>query len=55
MVSKRRRQGKRGNILLAMLQARFSTAFEFHPANSKMFSAGRVPVGAPTVWLTSRK
>jgi hypothetical protein len=32
MVSKRRRQGKRGNILLAMPQARFSIAFEFHPA-----------------------
>jgi hypothetical protein len=55
MVSKRRRQGKRGNILLAMPQARSSMAFEFHPANSKMFSAGRVPAGAPTVWLTSRK
>jgi hypothetical protein len=27
MVSKRRRQGKRGNILLAMPQARFSLAF----------------------------
>jgi hypothetical protein len=32
MVSKRRRQGKRGNILLAMPQARFSRTFEFHPA-----------------------
>jgi hypothetical protein len=31
MVSKRRRQGKRGNILLAMPQARSSMAFEFHP------------------------
>jgi len=29
MVSKRRRQGKRGNILLAMLPARSSMAFEF--------------------------
>jgi len=31
MLSKRRRQGKRGNILLAMLPARSSMAFEFHP------------------------
>jgi hypothetical protein len=32
MLSKRQRQGKRGNILLAMLSARPSMAFEFHPA-----------------------
>jgi len=32
MLSKRRRQGKRGNILLAMPPARCSMAFEFHPA-----------------------
>jgi hypothetical protein len=32
MLSKRQRQGKRGNILLAMPPARASMAFEFHPA-----------------------
>jgi hypothetical protein len=32
MLSKRQRQGKRGNILLAMPPARASMAFEFHSA-----------------------
>jgi hypothetical protein len=46
MVSKRRRQGKRGNILLAMLPARFSMAFEFHPAKFELRSAACIPAGA---------
>jgi len=45
MLSKRRRQGKRGNILLAMLQARPSMAFEFHPA--KFENCVRRPVFRP--------
>jgi hypothetical protein len=43
MVSKRRGQGKRGNILLAMLPARASMAFEFHPAKFECFRRGRHP------------
>jgi len=44
MLSKRQRQGKRGNILLAMPLARASMAFEFHPA--KFQSGRRRPAGA---------
>jgi hypothetical protein len=46
MVSKRRRQGKRGNILLAMPLARPSMAFEFHPAKFENPRQARIPVGA---------
>jgi hypothetical protein len=46
MVSKRRRQGKRGNILLAMPQARSSTAFEFHAAKFECFGGAGIPAGA---------
>jgi hypothetical protein len=56
MVSKRRRQGKRGNILLAMPQARFSRAFEFHPAKFEhAYGGASIPAGAPAVWLTNRE
>jgi hypothetical protein len=56
MLSKRRRQGKRGNILLAMLPARSSMAFEFHPAKFEngLWQA-RIPAGALGVWLTNRE
>jgi hypothetical protein len=56
MLSKRQRQGKRGNILLAMPPARASMAFEFHPA--KFEDGYRQPASlrrAPAVWLTNRK
>jgi hypothetical protein len=56
MVSKRRRQGKRGNILLAMPPARPSMAFEFHPAKFEISSAGPHPGRrASGVWLTNRE
>jgi hypothetical protein len=47
MVSKRRRQGKRGNILLAMLPARSSRAREFHSAKFEhAFGEAGIPAGA---------
>jgi len=47
MLSKRRRQGKRGNILLAMPPARSSMARNFIPQNSKMaVGKARIPAGA---------
>jgi len=47
MLSKRRRQGKRGNILLAMPLARPSMAFEFHPAKFEdCLWLARIPTGA---------
>jgi len=44
MVSKRRRQGKRGNILLAMLPAR-SSRFGISPRKIRMLSAGPARAG----------
>jgi hypothetical protein len=46
MVSKRRRQGKRGNILLAMPSALTSMAFEFHPAKFEHGVGKAIPAGA---------
>jgi hypothetical protein len=43
MVSKRRRQGKRGNILLAMPQARFSMDQNFTRQNLRNAFGGRYP------------
>jgi hypothetical protein len=43
MLSKRRRQGKRGNILLAMSQARPSMARNFILQNSRNAFGGRYP------------
>jgi hypothetical protein len=43
MVSKRWRQGKRGNILLAMPQARSSMARNFILQNSKITFGGPHP------------
>jgi hypothetical protein len=42
MLAKQRGQGKRGNILLAMPQARFSMACRFHAAESDLDAAGPV-------------
>jgi hypothetical protein len=57
MLSKRRRQGKRGNILLAMSQARPSMARNFILQNSKnAFGAAGIPAPRlPLVWLTNRE
>jgi hypothetical protein len=41
MLSKQRRQGKRGNILLAMPQARFSMNQNFTLQNSKNCARGQ--------------
>jgi hypothetical protein len=43
MLSKRQRQGKRGKILLAMPQARSSTARNFILQNSRIAFGGRYP------------
>jgi hypothetical protein len=43
MLSKRWRQGKRGNILLAMPQARSSMARNFIQQNSRNAFGGRYP------------
>jgi hypothetical protein len=47
MLSKQRRQGKRGNILLAMPQARSSIAWNFIPQNSAIAFGG--PACRPAV------
>jgi len=41
MLSKRRRQGKRGNLLLAMPQARSSMAWNFTLQNSAIAFGGQ--------------
>jgi hypothetical protein len=47
MVSKRRRQGKRGNILLAMSSAQVLEGLEFHPAKFEdAFGEAGIPAGA---------
>jgi hypothetical protein len=43
MLSKQRRQGKRGNILLAMPQARFSMDQNFTRQNLRNAFGGRYP------------
>jgi hypothetical protein len=45
MLTIQRRQGKRGNILLAMPQARSSIAWNFTLQNSALHSADRMPPG----------
>jgi hypothetical protein len=47
MLSKQQRQGKRGNILLAMPLARVLERSEFHPAKFACFGRVGVPAGAP--------
>jgi hypothetical protein len=54
MLSKQRRQGKRGNILLAMPQARFSMDQNFTLQNSKIAPVAKHAVRR-AVWLTNRE
>jgi len=56
MLSKRQRQGKRGNILLAMPPARSSMPRNFILQNLKITFGGPHPGWrAPAVWLTNRE
>jgi hypothetical protein len=55
MLAKQRRQGKRGNILLAMRRPALR-AFEFHPAKFEDTFCGQYPdPRAAAVWLPNRE